>query len=748
MKTNKIACILLSACLALHIGCATPGSSDSSSGDSEFADFDSGSSSGSADAALEQEISASESAADSQSTENSAADEFAEFDNQQSEPAATNEAPPPEIAAEPVPEDDLLLEPEATPTPAVAAAEPVAPPVVEEPIPMPTPEAAPAPQASRLAEINRLQFKSNDNGGTLMIEADQPITYVTRANAQLNQFVIEIPQSKLSAKAKRTLNTKDFPGGIGSIDPYQTAGSTTSRIVIQLRDGAAEPTVQMEGNKLLVMSQNVESTTVAKKDSGAASGADMGEGSENFGEGGDVAIAEGPKSRILTSASLQEFLSGNQKFYGKKISIEANDADLQEVFKFISEESGANLVLNEDVKGKVSLKLKQVPWDQALVVLMKSKKLGYSRQGQILRIAKLEDLKKEEDDFASLSKSKQGLLPLTIKMIPVSYAKVDDLVKQVTPFLSDRGKVIAEARTSAVVISDVPEVISRVEKLVQSLDIAPAQVLIEGKVVEARETFQRFIGVNWGASGENIDVGSSSSGTPTRVNAGNFRIDGIGSTVTQGNFTFSLGTLDFLGDLQATLGLGEKSGNVKVLSSPRVLTLHNEKAVISQESELPIISTVLTQAGLPQKSITFKPVKLKLDVTPQVTNDASVILAVEVAREFADGVVDQETQARPVNKREAKTKVIVKNGQTAVIGGIYQTDLSEGENYVPGLGKIPVVGWLFKAKTTTREKNELLIFLTPRILGMADSGISAPPTLSPSHSEAPASETSDGDLAL
>jgi type IV pilus assembly protein PilQ len=185
---------------------------------------------------------------------------------------------------------------------------------------------------------------------------------------------------------------------------------------------------------------------------------------------------------------------------------------------------------------------------------------------------------------------------------------------------------------------------------------------------------------------------------------------------------FRLGTLDILGDLQATLALFEQEGQVKVISSPRILTLHNQPAEINQSTEIPLISTNQVPNAGSTTSVSFKPVRLKLQVTPQITNDGAVIMDVDVNREFVGEVVDQNTQARPVNSRSAKTKVLVRNGQTAVIGGIYQSDAAEGTRKVPWLGDVPGVGWLFKSRSKDTSKNELLIFLTPRILAQLESG--------------------------
>ena len=612
---------------------------------------------------------------------------------EESEPAPI-ETPAPEIAPDPVVE---------------APVEQMVPaPVVEEPPPVivQTPEPAPVEQAVEkpvMANIKNIRYRANDNGGTLVVEADGPLTYETRMNSGENQFIVEIPDTKLPAKLKRPFNTRDMKGGIGAIDTYQNRGSNTTRVVVQLRPGAAEPVVQSEGNSLLIVGSGNGASSVAANEETSTE-------TENTSE----------EDKILSSANLEEFLAGNIQFYGKKISLETSDMDIREAIKFLSDESGVNLVLAEEVKGTVSVKLRQVPWDQALVVIMKSKKLGYTRSGNVLRIASLSDIRAEEDETVKMAAAKKALIPLKVRIVPVSYAKIDDLSNQIKPFLSDRGKVMGDTRTSSLVISDVAENLDRVIKLINGIDIPPLQVLIEGKVVEASDQFKRDVGIRWDATGSEFGTKIGGAGGREVKGSQSFGVSPGLPSASAFNLNFAMGTLDILGDLTASLQLYESKNMAKVLSSPRIVTLHNEAAEINQVTEVPLIQETINN-GVTTTTASFKPVKLRLSVLPQITNDGSVIMAVDVNRDFLSGIANSKTGARAVNSRMAKTKVMVKNGQTAVIGGIYQSDQGFGETKVPWIGDIPIVGWLFKSQSKTDERNELLIFLTPRILGQADS---------------------------
>ncbi|WP_413944133.1 type IV pilus secretin PilQ [Bdellovibrio sp. HCB-162] len=644
-------------------------------------------------------------------------DEVNQAEGQPQEQAATPPAetvPAPAPTEEASPTEDPFADSSVAdvPAPAPETPAPQTPaPTVTETIPTPVQGTAPTvsvPSGSP-ANITDLKFKANETGGTVVVQADKPLTYTTRTNPDLHQYIIEVDNANLPDRLKRSLNTKDIKGSVGAIDAYQNPGSTTARFVIQLREGVAEPAVQAEGNSLLIVAN------------GAGTPAEAHEVAQ--ADGTNVELSD---AKILPSQNLTEFLSGNTKFYGKKISIETNNMDIRDALNFITEESGVNMVISEDVKGAVSLKLRQVPWDQALVVIMKAKKLGYTRQGNVLRIAPLQDLKAEEDDATKLAQARKNVEPLKVRMFPVSYAKVDELEKKIKDFLGDRGKVVGDVRTNALVVTDIEENLERAAKLIASLDTQPPQVLIESKIVEAQESFTRNIGINWGASGAPIKLGSTARG-PVNMNP-SFNINPTAATPGNLNFNVSVGTLDVFGTLQAALSLSESEGQVKILSAPRIMTMTNEKADINQTTEEPVRQ--VTQNGTAtQETFQFKPLTLKLEVTPQVTADGSVIMKVTVNRQFRGADVSSAGQgAFAVNSREANTRVLVKNGQTAVIGGIYQSDAVENENGVPWFRELPVVSYLFKTKNVTRNKSELLVFLTPRIIGPVDAGPVAPTT--------------------
>ena len=720
---NRFIKIMLVGALILQgLGCASKGTEedlsleDSSFGDGmasegDFSDegaesLDSGEASESAatddELSLDDEVAASDqeqAPAAEQSAATNSEDPFA--DEQPAQESLAQQEPPPPVM------EDLTPAPVEEPAP-VETAEVLPPaPMTEEISSVEPTVQEPAPMVAMPAEITGLKFKANESGGTIVIESTQPVSFTTRSNPALKQFIVEVQNAVLPSKLKRSLNTKDIRGSIGAVDAYQNSGSSTARFVIQLRDGVTEPAVEQEGNALLIVASSPQ-LNEAPLPEVAANGFSANEVTSEEAEGD-----------ILSSYSLTEFLAGNVKFYGKKISIEMNKMDVRDALRFITEESGVNMIISDEVKGDVSLKLRQVPWDQALVVLLKTKNLGYVRQGSVLRITTMDELIKEEDRVTKLVADQKKTEALKVRMFPISYAKVDELEKKMKDFLTERGRAVGDARTNALVVTDTEESLIKVAKLIESLDVQPPQVLIEGKIVEAKESFQRDVGVEWAASGQTIKLGQSRRGPINMSPAINVNQGAVGA----GNLGINLniGTFDIFGQLSAALSLREKEDVVKVLSSPRILSLTNETSMITQTSEVPVRTTTITN-GTPQVSYQFKPLTLKLEVTPQITADASIIMKLGISRQFKGAIVDAREGTFEVNSREASTRVLVKNGHTAVIGGIYTNESTDGNSGVPGLRNLPFVGGLFSTKAITKDKSEMLIFLTPRIVGQADAG--------------------------
>ncbi len=555
-------------------------------------------------------------------------------------------------------------------------------------------------------EINNIRFQGNEGGGSILIESNQSLEFTGHFNPQTKQYVVEIRNAHLPEQLKRPFITKDFQTLVGSIDAYQAPGSDTVKVVVQMREGAGEPTAHSEDGSIIITPSGVQSSdtsSVASQDS----------------EVNDVFSDDGKKGgSILSSTNLEQFLSGNLKYSGKKISIEVKDIEVRNAINLIAEESGANLVMSEAVSGNIALKLRNVPWDQALVLILKAKKLGYTRQGNVLRISPISEIKQEEEDAIKLAESRKTVEPLKVQLIPINYAKITDLKDQIEKVLSGRGKIVADVRSNSLIITETEEVLDRAKKIISSLDIAPAQVLIEGKIVEARDVFTKKIGVNWYLNGQSLPAMGNANLTPNL----NIRPGVVSSGSSSLGFGLTLGTIDMLGDLNAVLALEEQEENVKVISSPRIVTLHNVEATITQTSTIAVLASEATDLATKVTNRNYRDLtmKMELKVTPEVANNGIVQMQVDIVREFPGA--PRDNGGANSNARSAKTKVMVKSGQTAVIGGIFQNDATEIETGVPFLKDIPFLGALFRGKNYTKNKTELLLFLTPRVLSQAGGG--------------------------
>lgn len=632
-------------------------------------------------------------------------------------PVAQQEPAPPPMDVPPLVEEPVAQTPPAPvevpvtePQPPVDMAVGV-PPVVES-VP---PEVMPSEQSDP-AKINTVDYKGNDNGGTVVIWADRPMNYTTRLNSATNQLVLEVENSVIPNKLKRSLNTKDMASSIGSVDIYQKLGSNVTRFVVQLRPGAPEPMVQPEGNSLLIIGGGNPAMAAAPEPAPAEPAA----AGRPQPTGGEDLYSDG----IMSSDDLEQFLISNNKYYGKKISIQTDRMNLRDAFRFLAEESGVNMIMDTGIGGEVSLKLSNVPWDQAFVLLLKSNKLGFIRRGNVLRVARIEDIQKDEQEAVRMLEERKNKAPLIVRKFFIGYANIEELEKKITQFLTTTatltataaggtapaaptevvGKIISDKRTSSLIVTETEENMTRIAKLIEALDTQPPQVLIEGKVVEAKEEFARGLGVVWNSTPSSTSGGNS-------VNIGIDPALPPGFSVLDTDFTW--GQLDVLGSLSARLLLGEREDKVRVLSSPRVSVLSNEKATIAQTAGLLIPRVEITNDGSGSLTRTFDVVQVgvTLNVTPQASNEGTVTLDLDITRSFLPRV-----DATVPDQRNAKTKVIVKSGETAVIGGIFESEAREANSGVPGLQNIPILGRLFRGDREGKSKNELVIFVTPTVL--------------------------------
>lgn len=568
----------------------------------------------------------------------------------------------------------------------------------------------PQASASNPVRITNLRYVGSKSGGTIIVDGTGPMEFETREAPDRKQIVIEVPNSSLPAQLKRPYITKDFQQNIASVNAYHDKSSNSSKFVIQMNKMSALD-VQAEGNSLVIVSRGMGQAQV-KDEVAQAEESDF----QNEIQEEKQTFQSSASGQLAHGGEPDTQLDSGGHFTGKAISLEVNEAEVNYVLDLISEQTGANLVVDDSVKGKVTLKLREVPWDQALSLILKTKNLGYRNEGNVIRIASQEKLSKEDQDKRKQQDDKFEAEQTKVKVIPVSYAKVEEIENSLRQVLSRRGKVTTDQATSSIIINDVDEYIQRAERLIKSLDVAPRQVLIEGKIIEARDSFVREAGINLSLNNAQFVAEGGQFTGRVSSNTEAFTPSGL-------NVGLTSGALGNFGNLSAFLTLSEEKQDIKVISSPRIVTINNKAAKIRQVTQFPITQAQITN-GITVLTTTFKDMELLLDVTPQITFEGNVIMKVIVKREFA-GAAPNSSGAREVNTRNADTSVLVPTGQTAVIGGIYQSDAIDSEQGIPWVKDIPILGRLFKKTSRDVKKNELLIFLTPRILSDKIGGAEA-----------------------
>jgi len=412
-----------------------------------------------------------------------------------------------------------------------------------------------------------------------------------------------------------------------------------------------------------------------------------------------------------------------RSYSGTPVSLDFQQADLKSVLRVFSEISGLNVVIDPSVAGTVDVALKDVPWDQALDIILRANQLGYLVDGTVVRIAPLKVLADEESQRRKLAD--EQALSGTVKVLTktLSYAKANELSALLTKsVLSQRGAVQVDPRTNTLIITDLPDRLDSAAALIQALDRAQPQVEIEARIVKTTKTYARALGIQWGFQGR-VDPQLGNATNMAFPNSGSLGGTATGQGAVPGTAVnlpavagktpiatavgLALGSVNGSFNLDAALTAGETSGNVRLLSTPRVSTQNNVEAEIAQGVQIPYQTvsnnTVTTQ---------FKDAALTLKVIPQITEAGTVIMKIAVD----NGSVGEIFNGVPsINTQRATTTVLVGDGQTTVIGCIYAAENHVDNNRVPCLGSVPLIKWLFRRDSVSDENSELLIFITPRI---------------------------------
>ena len=609
------------------------------------------------------------------------------------------------------------------------------------------------PAATTTTELSDVRFeKGKGEGG----KASPDRVLITTTNVPAyslgttpgGRVRLELKKTQLPKSLAKTIDLASQHSPLRTVSAFYDASSESTIIEID-REGMAQGSIAVDGNSIIwafdapkmgatgAKAPARKSVTVARERV-----EDGGPKIETSIHGDDlkVEIAPGTETAgFATSLNAQ----GAGRFNGRRIDLDLKDADIHNILRLLADVGRVNIVTADDVTGNVTIRMRNVPWDQALDVVLQAKGLGMVRSGNLIRVAPLATLQKERELRIAAARQEFELTPLETRLIPVSYAQADELQARAKDLLSPRGSIAVDERTNVLIARDIAGNLNNIEELIRSLDTQTPQVLVEARIVEATSRYIRDIGIQWGGdatfseatgnptgiafpskvgvSGGSYDQNTNSRGLSPftgNVPQPNFAVNLPAATGTGqgGAIGFSLGSVDNNFNIGLRLSAAEASGLLRIVSSPRILTLDNRDARISQGTLIPF-----SQISAQGVQTTFQEAKLQLLVRPHVTADGSVSMHVKINRDEPDF---NQTSARgdpTILKREAETDLLVMDGHTAVIGGIYTRNTGRNLDQVPFFGDIPILGILFQRRRASDTRNELVIFLTPRIVNRAEA---------------------------
>jgi len=632
------------------------------------------------------------------------------------------------------------------------------------------------PKVERLGTLTGIGFKQMDHKSRIIVSTSDAATYDVFKISE-KAVALDLKKMRVPKRLKRAVDTKAFESAVDYISLYNVKSETSRdvRIIVRLREGVdfeatqegkriyldfekpAKPIGRAEAIKIVEPdeSQVAKVETAKGEEVQPKSQVAKAEAAESTGEPpektqaveGGKAPQEGPKAAkevpapaeksaekeaaapakkkaekekvppepLAEKESILETMAAPKRYTGRKLSLDFKDADINNILRLIAEVSDLNIIAAEDVKGKVTIRLVDVPWDQALDIILQSNDLGKVKIGNVIRVAPIDKLKKEEEDALAARRAKEKLEDLSTELIPVNYATAKDLETQVKGILSERGTVAVDERTNVLVVKDIKSAIHEAKDLVVSLDTKTPQVLIEARIVEANADFTRELGVVWGGSATKIHGQRNDPKGTSTVSGGLLGTDtliNLPLDAARGAISFGwLSDVAGLRSLDVTLQALEDSGAGKVISSPRIATLDNTEAYVERGDRIPYLK--VTEEGT--VTTEFIEANLKLTVTPHVTNDGNIKLKIKASNDEPD--FDRTVQGVPtIKKKEAVTEVLVRDNDIVVIAGAYDIDEGRSQRGIPFFSRIPLFGWLFKYEKKSFVKEDLIIFISPKVL--------------------------------
>jgi type IV pilus assembly protein PilQ len=619
-------------------------------------------------------------------------------------------------------------------------------------------------------EASTVDIAADDQRSRLTVNLKNSGSFTTRVEG--NTFILKINNANQAAalptyaSSASTLNKQNQ--GIADIG-FQRGNAGEGQVIVNLSGANTPVDVQQQGSKVVIrtLGNKIPAHLIRRLNVNDFATPVSSVDAYNDGSNGVITIQSAGSYEYMAfqaenklTVSLKRPIenkvnrpSSSQSYTGKKISLDFQDIEVRRVLQLLADFTSINMVAADSVQGNITLRLKDVPWDQALDIILKTKNLDKRRNGSVIWIAPVTELIKAEEDEAKAIAQSIKLAPIQTEYIQLSYAKVADVLKlledsrnsknaqannttntdslALESLLSSRGSAVADIRTNTLIINDTANNIDKVRKMIDLLDISVKQVMVEARIVRATTDFTKEMGVKWGILSQGITknndllVGGSEQTlwdlrdpddegkyTIDRTNGNNLNVDLGVTTAGASKIAFGLISLsDFMLDLE--LSALQSDGYGEVISTPKVMTADKQKAKVASGQQIPY-QTTSTAGGTATATTAFKDALLSLDVTPSITPEGKVQMQLNITSDARGGVAPNGEII--LNKNEINTNVLVDNGETVVLGGIFEQENSTKQTKVPFLGDIPYLGRLFRKDVKSDNKRELLIFVTPRIV--------------------------------
>ncbi|MEE2779811.1 MAG: type IV pilus secretin PilQ, partial [Myxococcota bacterium] len=608
-------------------------------------------------------------------------------------------------------------------------------------------------RSGRVPVVTNVTYKDKGQAGEVRISLTEKASYEVIRRGPY-RIEMKLRGTTIPRELERSLDANDLKSPVRLVSSFRGANEPgTVRVVVDLKSAAADDL--KVADKTLIWSFRHAKPGMNRSQAQASASPNpppaprMPPGVRTYpgavgAEGGTVTS---PGGGGVPSAS--KFMENRRKrrarkYKGKKINLTIKDADIQHVLTFLAKEGSVNIVASEDVKGSVTFHLENIPWDLALDMILKTQGYDYVKEAGVYRVAPAEDIQKEYEAELKKKQTIDELKPMVVRFVTVNYADLSDVAEHVKTVLSKNGTATADPSTSTLIIKDIEEHVQAADDIVRRLDVQLPQVLIEARIVEASTNFSKEMGVQWGgeflmspAFGNPTGLAfpavvgvAGGSDDPTAPSAGlrssapNFAVNlpAAAGAGAGGALGLTLGSLGGVPNLSLRLSAAEEEGQVKIVSAPKILTIDGKKATIRQGVAIPI--SVVSANGV---NTQFFNADLKLEVQTNTSPDGNIRMDLAIMKNEPDFGQTATNGAPTIQKKEATTSLLIRDGDTTVLGGIFTRNSGESTARVPFLSRIPILGWFFQNHRETDQRSEMLIFITPRIANRRASLVDSKP---------------------